>query len=53
MFLMTRRVTGYAEDWYFALGWKVNMRLYKKVWIVGSITFIAFGAVQIAGLIKI
>ena len=50
--LMTPRATRTAEDWYYAIGWKVNMRMFKLVWLVASIAFVVFGALQISGLIK-
>jgi hypothetical protein len=49
---MTPRVIRHAEDSYYAIGWKVNMKIFKLFWLVASIAFIIFGALQIVGLIK-
>ena len=49
MFLRTIRTT---EDYYYALGWKVNMKIVKIVWLVASISFILIGTLQIAGVLK-
>jgi hypothetical protein len=51
--LMTSRVIRNAEDSYYAIGWKVNMRIFKLFWLVASIAFIIFGTLQIVGLIKL
>ena len=50
--LMTPCVIRHAEDSYYAIGWKVNMKIFKLFWLVASIAFIIFGALQIVGLIK-
>ncbi len=50
--LMTPRAIRSAEDSYYAMGWKVNMKIWKVSWIIGSITVIVLGALQIAGIIK-
>ncbi len=50
--LMTARVIHVAEDYYYALGWKVNMKIYKTVWLIASLLFILFGTLQLVGVLK-
>jgi hypothetical protein len=52
LFMTARTIRG-AEDYYYAFGWKVNMKTYKTIWLVASLLFILCGTLQIVGVLKI
>jgi hypothetical protein len=41
--LMTTHAMSYAEDHYYAMGWKVNMKIFKICWLVGALALVIFG----------
>jgi hypothetical protein len=45
--LMTTRAMQSAEDWYYAMDWKVNMKVFKVCWLVGALALVIFGILLI------
>jgi hypothetical protein len=50
--LITSRAIRVAEDGYKAIGWKVNIRIFKYFWMFVSIAIIVFGTLRVVGLIR-